>query len=55
VVERFTRELAPLITGGPQGVTGYAEGRPTVREVFGYWPTLIDRSSVRTQVEILEV
>jgi hypothetical protein len=55
VVERFTRELAPLITGGPQGVTGYAEGRPAVREVFGYWPTLIDRSAVRTQVEILEV
>ena len=55
VVEHFTRELAPLVTGGPQGVTGYAEGRPAVREVFGYWPTLIDRSSVRTQVEILEV
>jgi hypothetical protein len=55
VVDRFTRELAPLVTGGPQGVTGYAEGRPAVREVFGYWPTLIDRSAVRTQVDILEV
>ena len=40
VVERFTRELTPLITAGPQGITGYAEGRPAVREVFGYWPTL---------------
>jgi hypothetical protein len=44
VVERFTRELMPLITSGPQGVTGYAEGRPGVREVFGYWPTKYSRS-----------
>jgi hypothetical protein len=55
VVERFTRELAPLITSGPQGVTGYADGRPAVREVFGYWPTLIDRAAVRPRVEIIEV
>jgi hypothetical protein len=55
VVERFTREIAPLITNGPQGLTGYAEGRPSVHEVFGYWPTLIDRKLVRPAVEILEV
>jgi len=55
VVERFTREMAPLITNGPQGVTGYGEGRPVVHEVFGYWPTLIDRSLVRPEVEIVEV
>ena len=55
VVERFTREMAPLITNGPQGVTGYGEGRPVVHEVFGYWPTLIDRNLVRPEVEIVEV
>jgi hypothetical protein len=53
IVERFTRELAPLITSGPPGVTGYAEGRPVVHEVFGYWPTLIERSRVRAIVEML--
>jgi len=55
VVERFTKELAPLVTSGPQGTTGYAEGRPVVREVFGYWPCLIPRDQVRTKVEIIEV
>jgi len=50
VVERFTRELAPLITSGPQGVTGYAAGRPKVQEVFGYWPCLIPKSDVKPVV-----
>lgn len=55
IVERFTREIAPLVTSGPQGTTGYAEGRPPVREVFGYWPTLIPRSKVKPQVQLIEV
>jgi hypothetical protein len=55
VVERFTRELAPLISAGPQGTTGYAEGRPPVREVFGYWPTLIRREDVRVAVEMISI
>jgi hypothetical protein len=55
VVERFTKQLMPLISAGPQGLTGYAEGRPPVREVFGYWPTLIARERVRPVVEIIEV
>jgi hypothetical protein len=53
VVERFTRELAPMITSGPPGVTGCGEGRPAVHEVFGYWPTLIERSRVRPLVEMV--
>jgi hypothetical protein len=55
VVERFTREIAPLVTTGPQGTTGYAEGRPPVREVFGYWPTLIPREQVRPLVEVFAI
>jgi hypothetical protein len=55
IVERFTRQIMPLISAGPQGITGYAEGRPAVHEVFGYWPTLIDRSLVHVHVELLEV
>ena len=53
-VERFSRELMPLITAGSQGTTGYAEGRPRVHPVFRYWPCLIDRSKVVSHVEILE-
>jgi hypothetical protein len=53
VVERFSRELAPLVTSGPPGVTGYTTGRPAVREVFAYWPALIDRDAVRAAVSLL--
>jgi hypothetical protein len=55
VVERFSREIAPLVTSGPQGTTGYAEGRPPVREVFGYWPTLVERQRVKMTVDIVQV
>ena len=46
-VERFTKEIAPLVTCGPQGVTGYATGRPGVLPIFGYWPCLIDCALVK--------
>lgn len=50
-IERFARELIPLVTAGPQGITGYAEGRPRPRPVFRYWPCLIDRSQVQPTVD----
>ena len=53
VVEKFTRELIPLVLSGPPGATGYGEGRPPVREVVAYWPALIDRSEVSPQVEVV--
>ena len=53
VVERFTKEFAPLVTSGPAGVTGYTTGRPPVREVFAYWPALLAKSAVGPKVEIL--
>jgi hypothetical protein len=49
-VEHFTREIAPLITSGPAGLAGYAAGRPQVRPVFAYWPTLVPKSLVQPQV-----
>ncbi len=52
-VERFTKEFAPLVTSGPPGVTGYTTGRPSVREVFAYWPALIAKSAVAPHVEML--
>ena len=50
VVERFTREFAPLVTSGPPGVAGYATGRPPVREVFAYWPALLPRDEVTPEI-----
>ena len=55
VVEYFTRQIVPLVTSGPPGTTGYAEGRPRVHESIGYWPTLIPRDLVTPNVEILEI
>lgn len=52
IVERFTKEFAPLVTSGPPGVTGYTTGRPAVREVFAYWPSLIDKAAVTAQVTV---
>lgn len=51
-VERFTRELAPLILAGPPSVTGFAAGRPRVQEVMAYWPALIDREVVERSLEV---
>src|SRR5262249_35668647 len=53
VVERFTHELAPLVTSGPPGVTGYATGRPAVREVFAYWPALLPKDAVTAEVQVV--
>ena len=54
-IERFSREIVPLVTAGPQGTTGYFDGRPAVREVFSYFPCLIDRTKVKPVVEVIEV
>lgn len=52
-VERFTREIAPLVLNGPPSVTGFAGGRPKVEEIVAYWPALIDKTTVTTTVEIV--
>ncbi len=51
-VERFTQEIAPLITSGPAGLAGYAAGRSPVRPVFAYWPTLVPKPMVEQSVEV---
>jgi hypothetical protein len=53
-VERFAKEMAPLVTCGPQGVTGYAAGRPKVVPIFGYWPTLIPKSAAKPFFKVLK-
>ena len=52
-VDRFTRELIPLVLGGPPGATGYGDGRPQVREIVAYWPALIPREEIRQSIEVL--
>jgi hypothetical protein len=52
-VERFTKELAPLILTGPPGVTGFAGGRPKVEEIMAYFPALIPKSLIEPKVEVI--
>jgi hypothetical protein len=55
-VERFTREIAPLVLSGPPSVTGFAGGRPRVQDVVAYWPALVDRQEIEPHlvVEVVE-
>lgn len=54
-VERFGKEIAPLILTGPPSVTGFAGGRPKPSEVVAYWPALIPKKLVQPKVEIIEL
>jgi hypothetical protein len=53
-VERFTREIVPLVLNGPPSVTGFAGGRPKTEEIVAYWPALIDKTVVQTKVTVIE-
>jgi hypothetical protein len=54
-IERFTRELIPLVLNGPPTATGFGEGRPPVREVVAYWSSLLPRDEIQTEVEVYPV
>lgn len=54
-VVRFAREIAPLVTSGPQGTTGYAAGRPKPSPVFAYWPCLVAKERVTPRAALLTV
>jgi len=51
-VERFTREIAPLVLTGPPSVTGFAGGRPPVEEIVAYWPALLRRELIESGVRV---
>jgi hypothetical protein len=53
-VERFTREMIPLVLTGPPGGTGYGEGKPSVKQIVAYWPALVPREEIQTRVEVVE-
>ena len=48
-LERFTREIAPLVLSGPSGITGYAGGKGDVKEVVSFWPCLVNKAHVSQQ------
>ena len=52
-VKRFGEEIAPVITNGPPGITGFSGGRPKPQEVISYFPTLIKRDLIKTNVRVI--
>jgi hypothetical protein len=50
-VQRFSRQLPPLVLGGPPGIGGYAGERGGVNEIFGFWGALISREKISLNVE----
>jgi hypothetical protein len=54
VLERFSKEIAPLVLNGPPAVTYLAGGRPKVEEVVAYWPALIPKNEVKPKVTVKE-
>ena len=51
-LEAFARQFAPLITNGPAGLSGYAQGRPVVRSIYSYWPTTVSRAEITPKVTV---
>jgi hypothetical protein len=54
-IERFSREMIPLVLGGPPTVTGFGDGRPHPKEVVAYWPALIPKHLVSPIVDVKSV
>lgn len=53
-LNRFGKEVAPLILTGPSGVTGFAGGRPKASEVVAYWPALLSKEAAEPVVTLFE-
>ncbi|MEX0649024.1 MAG: acyclic terpene utilization AtuA family protein [Balneolaceae bacterium] len=54
-INRFGKEIAPLILTGPGGVTGFAGGRPKASDVVAYWPALLDKEAAKPVVTVFEL
>ena len=52
-IEEFGKELAPLILSGPSGVA-VTGGRPRPRNVMSYWPALIPKHFIKSEVAVFD-
>jgi hypothetical protein len=53
-LNRFGKEIAPLILTGPSGVTGFAGGRPKTSSIVAFWPALLAKKAVEPRVRVFE-
>ena len=54
-INRFGKEIAPLILTGPGGVTGFAGGRPKASEIVAFWPALIKKEACSPRLQIFSL
>ena len=54
-IERFGKEIAPLILTGPPSATGFSGGRPKPSDVVAYFPALLDKRVVTMSVLVDEM
>lgn len=50
--DRLGRELAPLVTSGPPGVTGYTSAKARSVPVLAFWPALVSREHFKADVKV---
>lgn len=51
-LDRFGRDIVPLVLTGPPGATGFAGGRPRATDVVAYWPGLLPKTAVTPRLEV---
>ena len=51
-LEKFSREMIPLVLGGPPTVTGFSSGRSRPKEVIAFWPALIPKKLVQANYDV---
>lgn len=51
-IDRMLRELAPLVTSGPPGITGYTGARSKSHPVLAYWPSTVHRDRMQHNVQV---
>jgi hypothetical protein len=52
ILERLVRDMAPLVTSGPPGVTGYTGPRAKPYPVLAFWPTTIARELITPEIKV---
>ena len=50
--DRLGRELAPLVTSGPPGVTGYTGARSRSTPVLSFWPATVSREHFAPETDV---
>ncbi len=51
VLQKFSKQLVPLVLSGPPSVSGYTSGGK-ISEIYSYWPALVSKTAVDPQIKV---